>query len=308
VIPGLQHRRLVSYDGTELAYQVRGHGPAVVLVNGLGGIPDAFRHVYSFLGEEYKILTWDYRGLHGSKRPRDLETLTVPAQCRDLEMLLAAERMERAVFIGWSMGVQLIFEYYRARRRQMEGIVALNGTAGLPLRSAVASRRLGALAPALLRAARLQSGLVGRATRAWIDWRGAVPAMQRIGMLSRDADVDNFLEVARGFASMDWKLYLHSLARLGDHDACDVLPEVSIPTLIIAGDRDLLTPPHTAEAIHRAVRGSRLVVIPGGTHYTPVEYPRIIQDELAGFLAGLPLHAAPLVRGARASAAGGAAE
>ena len=298
MIPGLQRRRLVSYDGTEIAYQVRGHGPSVVLVNGLGGITEAFRHVYSFLGEEVRILTWDYRGLHDSERPRDRATLAVAAQCRDLEILLAAERIERAVFIGWSMGVQLIFEYYRRRRDQMEGIVALNGAAGKPFRSIA---RIGALAPSLLRAAGLQAGLLGRASRALIDWRGAVPLMQRIGMLSRDADVDNFLEIARGFAGMDWKLYLDALIKLGEHDASDVLPEVTIPTLIVAGDRDRLTPPATAEAIHRAVRGSRLVVIPGGTHYTPVEYPRVIQDELARFLARLPSHA----RLSRAAGGGG---
>ena len=40
--------------------------------------------------------------------------------------------------------------------------------------------------------------------------------------------------------------------------------------------------------MHRAIRGSRLVVIPGGTHYTPVEFPRVIQDELLALLARVP--------------------
>jgi hypothetical protein len=45
------------------------------------------------------------------------------------------------------------------------------------------------------------------------------------------------------------------------------------------------------------------VVIPGGTHYTPVEYPDVICEELADFLAALPAHAAPLVRRAKVAAA-----
>lgn len=37
MVPGLEHRRIAAGDGTQLAYQVRGEGPAVVLANGLGG-------------------------------------------------------------------------------------------------------------------------------------------------------------------------------------------------------------------------------------------------------------------------------
>jgi pimeloyl-ACP methyl ester carboxylesterase len=49
-----------------------------------------------------------------------------------------------------------------------------------------------------------------------------------------------------------------------------------------------MTPPATAEHMHRALRGSRLVVIEGGTHYTPVEYPAIIVDELGRWLDRIP--------------------
>lgn len=305
VVPGIEHRRLASFDGTELAYQVRGEGPAVVLVNGLGGSFEAFRHIYAELGERYKILCWDYRGLYGSSPPRDMSTLAVPYHCDDLDRLLDHEKIDRAVFIGWSMGVQVIFEFHRKRRQRMDGIVAINGTAGLPFRSAMASRAVSTLIPLILRAMRAQATLVGRVTRAAVAWEGVVPMMQRFGMVSRTLDMEAFRDVAAGFASVDWKLYLDTMSRLGEHDAFDVLPEVTIPTLVITGDRDLLTPAYTAERIHRAVRGSRLVVIPGGTHYTPVEYPHIIREELADFLAAIPGYGAPRAAAAGSAAGGG---
>jgi pimeloyl-ACP methyl ester carboxylesterase len=296
VVPGIQHKRIASFDGTELAYLVRGAGPAVVLVNGLGGSFEAFRHIYSELGERFHILCWDYRGLFGSGRPADLATLAVEYQCDDLEVLMDAEKIDRAVFIGWSMGVQVIFEFFRRRRQRMDGLVGINGTAGLPFRSALASRAVSTLIPLLLRAGRSQADLVGRITRAMVGWQGAVPMMQRFGMVSRSLDLDAFREVAAGFANVDWQIYMDTLTRLGAHDASDLLPEVDIPTLVITGDRDVLTPAYTAERIHRAVRGSRLVVIPGGTHYTPVEYPHVIRQELGDFLARLPAYAGSLSR------------
>src|SRR6185503_11785474 len=52
-------------DETEVAIQLRGPAgaPAVVLCNGLGGTFEAFRYVYETLGEHYRIVCWDYRGL-----------------------------------------------------------------------------------------------------------------------------------------------------------------------------------------------------------------------------------------------------
>ncbi|HUS63745.1 MAG TPA: alpha/beta hydrolase [Kofleriaceae bacterium] len=298
MVPGIQHKRIASFDGTDLAYQVRGEGPGIVLANGLGGSFEAFRHIYAALGERYKILCWDYRGLFGSKAPRDPTALGVTHQCDDLEVLMDHEKIDRAVFIGWSMGVQVNFEFLRRRRARVDGIVAINGTAGLPFRSALASRTVHHVIPLILRAGRAQAKLVGRATRLVVGWEGVVPLMQRFGMVSRTLDIDAFRDVAAGFGSVDWRLYMDTMALLGQHDATDQLSAIDVPALVITGDRDLLTPAFTAERIHRAIRGSRLVVIPGGTHYTPIEYPHVIQEELTRFLSGIPAYAAPLRRAA----------
>jgi pimeloyl-ACP methyl ester carboxylesterase len=100
--------------------------------------------------------------------------------------------------------------------------------------------------------------------------------------------MDAFRDVAAGFKTIDWRIYSDLLGRLGDHDAEDMLERVHVPTTIVTGDRDILTPPATAERMHRAIPGSRLVLIRGGTHYTPVEYPAILQDELHRLLSRVP--------------------
>ncbi|RMH37119.1 MAG: alpha/beta hydrolase [Deltaproteobacteria bacterium] len=284
MVPGIEQRYFTAPDGTRIGYQVRGAGPAVVLANGLGGIYKAFVHVYDALGTEYRVLCWDYRGLATSQRPRDLSTLSVGHQVEDLLGILDAEGIDRAVCVGWSMGVQVAFELVRRAAGRVAGIVAINGTCGRPFDSALSSRAMRYVIPQLLRAIRAQRALVGAATRRAVDWDGAVPLLQRAGLVSRSLDVDAFRAVAATFRDVDWDVYTRLMERLGEHDACDVLPSVRVPVLIITGDRDVLTPVSTAERIHRAVRGSRLVVIEGGTHYTPVEYPSIIQDELRRFL------------------------
>jgi len=108
--------------------------------------------------------------------------------------------------------------------------------------------------------------------------------MKRVGLVSDTIDREVFRVVAGGFQTVDWVIYSDLLSRLDEHDCADVLPTVDVPVTIITGDRDLMTPPATAEHMHRTIPKSRLVMIKGGTHYTPVEYPQIIVDELARLL------------------------
>lgn len=280
MVPGIEQRHLTVPDGTRIGYQVReSDGPAIVFANGLGGIYKAFVHVYAALGDDYRTLCWDYRGLATSSRPSDLGTLTVGHQVEDLVRILDEEKVDQAVFFGWSMGVQVNFEMFRRYPDRMAGIVAINGTFGRPFSSALSSRYMKYVIPTLLKAIRAQRALVGAATRRAVGWSGAIPLMQRSGMVSKTLDVDAFNAVAATFKDVDWEVYTLLMERLGEHDAESVLREIDIPTLIVTGDRDILTPVNTAEKMHRAIAGSRLVVIEGGTHYTPVEYPAIIQDE-----------------------------
>jgi len=288
VVPGLEHRTFKSSDGTPIAYQVRGRGPCVVLTNGLGGTFEAFRHVYSLLGERYRTICWDYRGLYRSGRPADLRTLAVPYHARDVAELLDHERVDQAVFVGWSMGVQVNFELFRHHRARMAGIVAINGTYGTPFRSAMASRLSRHVIPHLLAVMKAQARLVSRlsnVTIARIDTM--LPLLIRLGLASEHIDKQAMVDVASDFATLDWALYSDLLRYLGEHDARDLLPSIHVPTLIITGDRDLFTPEFTARKMNRKIAGSRLVVIDGGTHYTPIEYPAVIQREIGAFLDGI---------------------
>ena len=53
-----------------------------------------------------------------------------------------------------------------------------------------------------------------------------------------------------------------------------------IPTTVLVGSADLLTPPHHARRIANAIRGARLVVCPGAGHMLPLERDRLVSDEL----------------------------
>lgn len=288
MVARLEHKRLRSFDGTEIAYQVRGQGPAIVLANGLGGFYKAYQCLYDALGERYRVLCWDYRGIYRSQVPKDRNTLAVPYHCDDVMRILDHEGIDRAVFVGWSMGVQVNFELFREHRDRIDGLVAIGGTYGTPFRTVLSSRVVRYGIPALLRTFSAQAPFVNRATKTLAEWRGIIPAIKRLGLVSEALDEQTFREVLNGFATVDWRVYSHALAWLGVHDARDVLPEIEVPTLIMAGDRDLFVPVFIAEEMHRAIPGSRLVLVEGGTHYALMEYPSVFQEELLSFLETVP--------------------
>jgi pimeloyl-ACP methyl ester carboxylesterase len=287
MVPGIQQRQIVARDGTRIGYQVRGEGPCVVLANGLGGTYLAFRYLYDAL-TSYKSICWDYRGLYTSAAPSDPRANTVAHQVDDLLEILAAESVTDFVIAGWSMGVQVAFETYRKVPERVRGIYAINGTYGRAFRTVMGSRLVGRIIPMLLRLVKAQAALAGRATKRVAGSDALIAAMKRVGLVSQTIDIEIFRAVAAGFQTIDWAIYSDLLTRLDEHDAEDVLDHVAVPTTIVTGDRDLMTPPSTAEKMHRRIRGSRMVVIEGGTHYTPVEYPAVLVDELGKLLDRVP--------------------
>ncbi|MEK6608501.1 MAG: alpha/beta hydrolase [Myxococcota bacterium] len=255
----------------------------MVLANGLGGSYLAWRHIVAAL-EGYRVISWDYRGMFRSECPPRSGSLDVPCHVADLYAILRAERTGSAVLVGWSMGVQVDFEFYRRHPRMVAGLVCINGVAGRPFDTAFGSALLRQGIPLVLQVMKRGPRLTRAAVRRGTGWRALVPMMQRLGLVAPTLDVGIFEDLAREFVNLDFRAYANLFAHLGEHDARAVLPDIAVPTLIMTGDRDMLTPVATARRLHRAIRGSRLRVIAGGTHYTPVEYPLVVAAEILRFL------------------------
>jgi pimeloyl-ACP methyl ester carboxylesterase len=287
MIPGIRQRQVAARDGTRIGYQVRGEGPCVVLANGLGGTYVTWKYLYEAL-EGYRTICWDYRGLFTSCAPADRRANTVVHQVDDLISILDAEQVNDFVIVGWSAGVQVALETLRHHPTRVRGIYAINGTCGGTFHSVLGSRIVGRTIPALLRLVGAQSERVGRVSRWLADSSALIPAMQRLGLVSATIDTDLFREVAGSFLAVDWRIYADLLRRLDEHDAEDVLPSIDVPVAIATGDRDRLIPRAAAEHMHRRIRGSRFVVIAGGTHYMPVEYPALLIEELVRWLDRVP--------------------
>jgi len=284
----MQQRELTSFDGTRIVYLTGGQGErTLVVANGYGGSFWAWRDILAQLAPRYRLLIWDYRGLYQSQAPADRRHLRIEDHCRDLDALLAAEEIVAPVALaGWSVGVQVALEQYRRRPESIAALLLVNGAPGrvlhrsldgrlaallLPCSTSLLHRLAPVIAPALLPP--LRAIARSRRTVTVASWAGVVAGQP-----------PSFHEALQAVLTLDHHLYFEMALLADEHDAEDMLSTVAVPTLVTAGERDLITPPRIGRHVASRIPRAEYFEIPGGTHYSVMEFPRLVANRIASFL------------------------
>ncbi|MEK6813178.1 MAG: alpha/beta fold hydrolase [Nitrospirota bacterium] len=79
----------------------------------------------------------------------------------------------------------------------------------------------------------------------------------------------------------------HLIAMAGRTDTTASLAAIGVPTLIMVGENDTLTPPALARAMHERIPGSKLYLVPGAGHMSNLENPEFFNSRLLEFLEGI---------------------
>jgi pimeloyl-ACP methyl ester carboxylesterase len=112
-----------------------------------------------------------------------------------------------------------------------------------------------------------------------------VRVAQLIGDIDvRSVRVEDVEPYFQHVAHVDFEMFLRMLELAGQHSAEDILAEVQVPTLVVAGEKDSFTPPGISEAMAEAIRGAELDLIPGGTHVAPLEHREHVATRIEQFL------------------------
>jgi pimeloyl-ACP methyl ester carboxylesterase len=272
----------VTDDGVQLLYQIFGDGPSIVFANGIGvRYPGVVRQMAPLRQAGYRVVCWDYRGMGQSIMPDPRRgDVSMPRHARDILAILDHLAIERAIFIGWSMGVQVSLEAIRAQPDRVAGFVALLGTYGRPFQTAFpgpVARGIEELFTFLNRNPMVAQAALNLAVAAP---RLAFAVLSRGLFVGAHADRAVFDANVRSVAGVEKTLYTRTLLELSRHDAGDVLAGVTCPALIIAGERDHLTPPDVAMHMARSIRGAVYREVKGGTHFAMIEQPDLINGWL----------------------------
>jgi pimeloyl-ACP methyl ester carboxylesterase len=276
--------RLSADDGTAIWYGTSGDGPAIVLCDGLACDGFIWPYLIDELIEHHTVVRWHYRGHGLSGDPEDLDTLTIEQIARDLDAVLDALDIDSAVLVGHSMGVQVLLEYYRLRPERVDALVPVCGSYKRPLDTLYNTDFFSQLLP------HLQRLVDASPETAQTMWETFVPS--KISYLLATATAVN-TRLARGsdfvpylehVADMDVQVFLSLLSNVAEHSAEEILETVAVPTLIIAGENDELTPLFRSREMADNIPDSELLILPSGTHVGPIELPDLVSGAIEKFL------------------------
>jgi pimeloyl-ACP methyl ester carboxylesterase len=278
----VQKQMLKSFDGTDIAsFRMGEKGRWVFLANGLGGNIKAWKHQLNYFKDSVRLVTWDYRGLYDSAQPAG-GNYSIKDHVRDALMIMDHYEVEDAVVMGWSMGVQVALELYNQAPDRIKAIILLNGTNGKPLDD-IFPRGKNFLKAALRHSAPKLNLLKGFASP--LAQTKAIPAvMKTLGMVSGSLDEEIFLDISREFIKLDFATYVEIFLELAKHDSRKIFPKINVPTLVMPGQKDFITPLWMGKEMAASIPGSELTVVPGASHYSCVEYPDVVNLRIERFL------------------------
>jgi pimeloyl-ACP methyl ester carboxylesterase len=278
----MEQKTLSSFDGTPIVYRVRRAGPRwLVICNGYAGTFVAWRAVLPRLDPRLSILIWDYRGMYLSSTPKDKQHMTIEDDSKDLEGMMAAEDIDRAVLAGWSVGVQVALEHYRRRPDQVEALILHNGAPERVLHTSMDGKLAPFLLVPVVYMAQFLYPLM-HAGRPLLRLKAAARLSYRLGIVRRN--VWHIHEALKALTGLHLGIYSYMVLRADEHRTADMWSTVKVPTLITFGSEDLLTPEPLVRPVHEAIDGSELYCINEGSHYSLMEYPEVVSARIQQFL------------------------
>jgi len=308
--------RAVADDGTELYYEVEEiREPAaptrrkrrfarraptapvtVVFSHGYCLAQDSWHFQRAALRDVVRTVYWDQR-CHGRSQRGCAQTngtqVDIDQLGRDLKAVIDAAAPEGPlVLVGHSMGgmtmMALAAQYPELIRERVVGAAFLGTSAGrlgevsfgLPVVGMNAVRRV---LPGLLKALGWQVELVERGRRATADLFAGLIKRYSFGTKDVDPGVARFAERLIEATPIDVvaEFYPAFIA----HDKAAALPSFDgVPVLVLAGDKDLITPMEHSEAIAELLPGAELVIVEDGGHLVILEHPEVVNGHLAELL------------------------
>lgn len=280
-----------SFDGTELAWTAGGVDgePAVVLANGIVCTDTYWTYLFPHLVEQRRqVVCWDYRGHGRSGPPANPNEVTIGSHARDMWAVADAAGVERAVLVGHSMGVQTILEAYRLEPGRVAGLVAIAGPFEYPAKTFYGAPLLHYALPYLEFTATPVPSVTRAVWRSLTEQGDLLDRSGRLGrMIGSAASKELMAEYFAHLSELDPLLVLRMVRAMGDHTARDLLPRIEVPALVVAGTRDVMTPPRLAGEMAEAIPDARLEVVEGASHTLPIDEPDLVNRLVEEFVVEL---------------------
>jgi pimeloyl-ACP methyl ester carboxylesterase len=261
----------ITIRGHRCVYERMGQGPDLTLLHSVGlSTREGWRNQIPALAKQFTVLSYDFRGLGESETGG--EPLGVETFVSDLEELLAQLGIARTALMGVSLG-GFVSQAFALKRPDLVSALVLVSTT-----------------------AHIYEGHAGRRAERNANIRKhgmSAAAAHQLDSHFPDgfakANPDVLAWYKRHYELNDPDNYIAIMDDLGRFDSRPRLPEVRVPTLIVAGGADRTSvagkePLDSAKTLHRLIPGAELAVIDGAFHYPHLDHAGEFNARVIEFL------------------------
>ena len=287
----IAYDEVLSDDGTRLRTwtndpEGRVDGPTVVLCNGLGVGPLGWPALLS-PDCGVRVVSWNHRGTGGSARPADPKRVGIEEFVEDGLSVMDHYGVDRAVLMGWSMGVNTMFELAVRNPERVSGLFAVAGVPGDtfatmlgPLRLPHAAARV--ITVNLSRALKYTGKALTPVTTRLPVGPKAIAALTHSGFMLPVPDPELAADAVKDFLAtpVDW--YFHLALRTSTH-ARVRLSNVTVPAAFVAAKWDVLSGARDMATAAARIPGASYVEL-RGSHFIQMEQPERVHELLLEFL------------------------
>lgn len=274
-----------AMDRTPIYYEVRGQGEPLVLVYGIACLMNHWHKQVEYFAKTHRVILFDIRGHHKSVPVHNTDNFTFSHLAFDIKGLLNHLEIKKAHFVGHSFGVPYLIKTYEQFPEIFLSLTLISGFAKNPLKKLFG---LGFVEPLFyfLREQHQKSPDLWNTL-----WRGMIdnPIAFQLAALAGGFNIKltQFKDIemyGRGVSRLELVYFFALFEHLLRFDGLAILPNIQTPTLIIAGDQDMLTPTSFQREMHTAIPNSELLLIPYGSHCCQLDFPVFVNLKLAEFL------------------------
>jgi 3-oxoadipate enol-lactonase len=257
----------VNSNGQKVYYEVHGIGEPLLLIMGLGGDSTAWMLQLPAFTEHFKVITFDNRDVGRSSEAKSPYSIADMAE--DTAGLMDALGIGQAYVLGVSMGGAIAQELVLRHPDKVYKLILLS-TVGQFARFRVSILEIGKFV--MMHNPEMFPIFVLSLCMTHDFLKNAEAVDQMIGFLRNPP------------APQSPEAYTRQNDAIRAFDALERLKVVKVPTLVLVGDQDILTPPWAARELASAIPGAKLHILEGGGHGAMWEIPEKISHAVIEFL------------------------
>jgi pimeloyl-ACP methyl ester carboxylesterase len=258
-------RRSLSIGGRRVSYLWRdGDAPTLVFIHGSGVSARYWSNQVRGAAGTARVVALDLPG-HGESEDATAPSLVAYAEAA--ARLIDALRAWPVIAIGHSLGAAVAMTLAAGRPADVHGLVLLSGCARLPPVSVSAQWIWGSLPSSVRRV------LFFLSAKNLLFAAGASPAAVALGMQELRACRPPTLAA--------------DVAMARSMDLTRAAGALRVPTLILCGSRDRVTPPALSRHLHATIAGAHLEIVEGAGHMLLIEAPAIVNRAIAAFASAI---------------------